>query len=326
MLKIGLDISEKEYRELPYPSYSTLSNIKDNGRKALSGIKEDISEIDPIIIGSIVDKVITEDRYPENMVIINKKPSGKPLKIIKSLVERNDLIDPINVLSAKNKDIILQELDNEEYYKTSTDKMRLSKLTAYKIYANSLKDKDAYIVSSYQYNEADKIINALLLKYPWLKTKRANIIPQVKLIGKINGTEVKGMLDFVYIDEENNRIVPFDLKTGMKAHNNFFQGGYLDYNYYIQASMYSELLAQNINTHKIDNFRFMYCGRADLLPIIYEVNDESLQLGMTGFKYDNKYYPGVHELLDEYNYYIEYPNGKYNYGYDQDIVEIDVSK
>ena len=33
MTKLGLDISEKEYRDLPYPSYSLLSDYQKNAER-----------------------------------------------------------------------------------------------------------------------------------------------------------------------------------------------------------------------------------------------------------------------------------------------------
>ena len=148
--RLGLNITEQEYRNLSYPSYSLLSSISKYGPDAIYGERVDISDLDGIVIGSLVDSIITDGGLPENLVVIDKKPTGKPLDILKALAERNDLQDP-NLLSVKNHDIIEEELDRFEYYKTSTFKVRLQKLKNYSKYAKALSNPNSFIVSDYQY-------------------------------------------------------------------------------------------------------------------------------------------------------------------------------
>lgn len=331
-INIGLKISEQEYRELKYPSYSMLSSVSKVNALAVGGTKEDIGDLDSIIIGSLVDSIITDGGTPSNVVVLSKKPTGKPLKIIKALYKRTDLANKY-ILSVKNKKMILEELDREEYYQSSSYNLRLSKLTQYSIYARALSKfgDNAMFATKYQINEANALVYNLYTRFPFLKEKE-NIIFQLKLLGKINNIEVKGMLDFIYINHKQKLIIPFDLKTGMGVHNTFFEKGYLGWNYYIQASMYKHILEQNIrkynselDEYKIDNFRFMYCGRMDRLPIIYKVTDKLHDAGFDGFKYNNKTYPGVNELLEEYEYYKNNPNCVYKKGFDTDEVVFDDS-
>ena len=329
MIPIGLDINEKDYRSLPYPSYSLLSGLSKNGPLSMYGTKLDISDLDSIIIGSIVDSLVTDGKVPDNMVIIDKKPSNKALAIIKSLADRKDLKDPY-LLSVKNEKQIKEECDALEYYKTSNIKDRVGYLKKYNKYVKAIVEhgEDAMIVSSYQYNEALALTNALFTKFPFLT--ESNIIPQVKIIGEVNGIKIKGMLDFIVIDHENKNIIPYDLKTGMGVHNNFFENGFINWGYYIQSSLYKELLTQHIrayhveyNDYTIDNFRFMYCGRKDRLPIIYRVTDKWHLAGLQGFKLENKKFTGVYELLEEFDYYQKNPNALYRKGYDNGEIDFE---
>ncbi len=325
--QLGLQITEKEYRELPYPSYSLLSGLSKLGPNAIYGLKEDISDLDSIVIGSIVDSLVTEGGPPDNLVIIDKKPSHKALMIIKSLLNRTDLKDEY-LLSVKNKKQIEEECNTVEYYKTSSIEQRIKYLKKYNKYAKALQKhgNDAMIVSSYQYKEAWELANNIFAKFPFLLND--NVIGQVKIIGKVNDIEIKGMLDFIYVNHEKKTIAPFDLKTGMGTHDTFYERGFLNWRYYIQASLYKELLTQAIvgtelEGYEILNFRFMFCGRTDRLPIIYTVNPKWHEAGLKGFELDGKKHAGVYELLEDYKYYVERPNAIYRRGFDKPEVEFD---
>lgn len=324
-MQLGLQITEKEYRQLPYPSYSLLSGLSKGGPIAMYGEKEDISDFDSIIIGSIVDALITEGHPPDNMVIIDKKPSNKALAIIKALSRRTDLPDTY-LLSVKNKTQIKEECDSLEYYKNASTEQRIKHLKKYTKYVKAISKHgdDAMIISSYQWSEANELVKNILHRFPFLL--EPNVIGQVKIVGKIDGFEIKGMLDFIVVDDENKVIHPFDLKTGIGSHNTFFDRGFINWRYYLQSSLYKELLAQAIigtkyEDYKINNFRFLFCGRDDRLPIIYVVTDKWHKAGLNGFTYKNQYHPGVYEMLEDYQYYLEHPNALYRKGYDSTEVE-----
>jgi hypothetical protein len=158
-----------------------------------------------------------------------------------------------------------------------------------------------------------------------------NIIGQIKLVTKVFGIDIKGMLDFVYISHKKKTVVPFDLKTGYRSYIDFFKTGYLGWNYYIQASLYKMLLQQVLSTHpilkdyKVDNFRFMYCGREDKLPAIFKVTDKQHEAGLSGFTFNAEKYEGVAELAQEYAYYKQRPNNRYKMGYDAVEIAFDDS-
>lgn len=326
-MEIGLQVTEKEYRALPYPSYSLLSGLSKNGPISLYGEKIDISDLDGIIIGSIVDSLVTEGKPPDNMVVIDKKPSNKALAILKALADRTDL-PGVYLLSVKNKAIIKEECDSLAYYPKASTEQRIKYLKRYNKYVKALTKfgNDAMIVSSYQYHEANALTKSIFDKFPILGDP--NILGQVKVVGEINGTEIKGMLDFIYIDHENKEITPYDLKTGIGTHNTFFERGFLGWNYYIQSSLYKVLLTQviaktSLKDYTINNFRFLFCGRTDRLPIMYKVSDKWHEAGLKGFEVENKKYAGVYSLLEDYNHYVEHPNALYRRGYDNSEIDFD---
>ena len=82
--KIGLDISEENYRDLPYPSYSLLSDIAKNGGEIVNGRRnEDVNEMDGVMVGKLVDNLLTENKYPDNFYVVKKIPTGKAKDVLK---------------------------------------------------------------------------------------------------------------------------------------------------------------------------------------------------------------------------------------------------
>ena len=325
---IGLQITEEEYRKLPNPSYSLLSAISKEGPLAMYGVKNDISDLDSIIIGSITDSLVTQFKDPDNMVVVDKKPSTKALDIIKNICKRTDLVDTVNVLSLKNITQINEECISQGYYDGSTPDKKVGFLKKYNKYARAYAayGDDIMLTSAYQYQTAKTLSNNILLRYQFLTD--SNTIGQVKLLGNVKGVEFKGMLDFIYIDDTNKIIYPFDLKTGIGRHDEFFEKGFLTWNYFIQASLYKTILEEaKENTiykdYTVENFRFLYCGRKDFLPIIYKVTDKWHIAGLEGFTYKDQEYKGVYDLIDEYQYYLGQPNSFYRKGYDTDEVLFD---
>lgn len=322
---IGLDITEKEYRALKYPSYSLLSSMQKVGRDAIYGERQDLSDLDGIIIGTLVDAYLSDGVFPSNIVTITKKPSGNALKAIKGVAARvGELVDKDDVLSPSNNAILLDEMDKNSYRPKSPSSQRLHALRNYRDYANTLvSTEDPLIVSVYQMNIANDLISQIQTRFPWVNVEHEDYYPQVKLTGEVDGVEFKGMLDFIMVDKVNKLIYPYDIKTGSKEHYRFLETSYLQWNYYIQAGLYKELLMQNAPPgYKVMDFRFVYCSRKDFLPIVYRVNEDRNREAWQGFTHNGIVYPGIHELITEYKYYKANPKAMYKYGYETGEVEL----
>lgn len=328
-MQLGLTMDEKGYRQIPLPSYSALSNIAKENRSMVSLDRTgDISDLDGIIIGTLTDSIICGDDTLAKSFIINNKPSGKPLEILKKLSEREDLKDPKNILSPSNTPMLLEELDSVEYYKSSSFENRMKHLKKYNAYAKALAStkNEGLIISRYQAATAIRSASRLTWRFPFLKDE--NTLFQVKLIGEVNGHKVKCMLDAIYIDHSTKTIVPYDIKTGINPYNLFFVSGFLGFNYYLQSSLYHLLLTLYIKEHPelsdytIGNFRFLYCSRKDFLPIQYKVTESLLDMGLEGFTYQGTKFQGVYELLEEYAYKEEHPNNPFIKGFDGDEIDL----
>lgn len=320
---IGLfNISELEYRDLPYPSYSLLSDIRKNGVNVIDGTRNlDINELDGVMVGKLVDNLLTEDKLPDNFYVVKKKPTAKAKMIIKSLAKLHYLLPNKDIIfSEENKDIILKLCNAAGYYmpkKNDTTQKRLDGLINYQDYFDILvkAPQNSFIISDYLYYESKQVVKVLKEEFPWLDNPREGIeiIPQIKLLGEVNGIKIKGMLDFIIIDNINKTITPYDLKTGSYPAKDFIEKGYLGWNYYIQASLYKILLSNEIAKHpiykdyKVQEFSFMYCSRMDKSTSTTVVNNDMHLECLEGFEFDGNYYTGLNELLTIYS---DYKNNK----------------
>lgn len=317
-IQLGLQISEAEYRNIPVPSYSYLADMgKAELEKPGSSIdivkygvkREGIVDLLGVIIGTIVDSNITDGKNPDNLIVIEKKPTGKMLGITRAFVSGKYLLpNSTDILAKINDDSINDICEVFKYKKKYKD--RVDGFRNYEEYVETLdKYQDPYVVSKYEFNIAMRTLKSLRKEYPFLSNPKhfnLEMLSQVKLKGIVHGQECKGMLDMVFINHSKKVIVPFDLKTGRVEHSLFFEGCYLGWLYYIQAALYRRLLMLEILKHPILKdytilpFRFMYCGRSDFKPIIYEVSNLQDMMAMEGFKNGSISYPGVESLLDIY--------------------------
>lgn len=333
-IKIGLDITEKEYRELPYPSYSLLSDIKKNGVEVINGVRNpDIGDLDGVMFGKLVDDLLTENKLPDNLHVIDKKPSGKAKEILKALVKNiHKMPNKRSLFHKDNLDIINGVCKRLEYYKAgkkdnfddnseALKNKRISGLKNYKKYCKILMSSknidDDFIITSFLYNEALKVVNELKKAYPFLTDGSVQIIPQVKLASIVGGIMTKGMLDFVVIDHNEKTITPWDLKTGSYNAENFTEKGYIGWNYYLQSSLYLELLWNELRVdpeilkdYTLNSFHFMYCGRFEKVPAVFEVKATQIKEGRSGFNLvrinehgdeEKIYQEGVLDLLKMYS-------------------------
>lgn len=320
---LGLQITEKEYRDLPFPSYSLFSDMEKHGPEIVNGKKnEDISELDGIMVGSMVDSILTCNKLPDDFHVIKKKPTGKAKQVLKVLAEYlNHLPDPNDLFSEKNEDIINKCCEAIKYHKASkksTPEILLEKrkkgLLNYKEYFEliSTVPKDSFIISEYLNYQANKCVKTLIKEFPHLFNDKIpneeglRIIAQTKLLGKVGGIEIKGMMDLIVIDDENKVITPIDLKTGAYSANSFYEEGFIGWNYYLQCGLYKELLIQNLKKHpiysdyEVDNFVFVYCSRMDFTVGTLEVNSDMNYNSFHGFDFEGVYKKGLYEIIDEY--------------------------
>ena len=342
---IGLDITEKEYRDLPYPSYSLLSDVSKNGPQVIGGARNtDIGELDGVIVGKIVDSILTDKKVPENLFKVKKTPSGKVKAILKALAYNAEMMpNPNKLLSKENEEIIDNICEKVKYLKTKESRLKgiknyedyyevikkVIKENKYNPDENNASLEDSMIVSDYLYNVSVYLAKKLKKEFEYFFGDKINksreVFYQVKIIGEIKNVKFKGMLDGLVIDHVNKTIIPFDLKTGSYPANKFIEKGLIGWNYYIQAALYTALLEQYIDTHhpeykeyKMDSFKFIYADRLNSKETLYfdtknienfndsAMNKNLLQNISTFEEYEIK---SVSDLIDVYKKHIDDNSG-----------------
>lgn len=282
---LGLDITEEEYRKIPYPSYSFFSDLEKVGMKPelLDPTKKNnIDDLDGIIYGKYVDSLLLENKEPDNLIVVKKKPSSKPKKILKALKRNINLLSNKDIFHEDNKELIMELCDSLKYYhspKKRTYEQRVAALKNYEEYFNKY-EPEKFIITEYMYNSAIKAVNSLK-HLDIFANPEIEVIPQVKLTGIFSNIKVKGMLDMVVIDHKNKTITPVDLKTGSTGSGNFIKNGYIGWNYYIQSRLYSYLLASElkfknnseIKDYEIQSFKFIYYDRLKNDWIVFDSKD-----------------------------------------------------
>jgi len=321
---IGLQISELEYRELPYPSYSLLSDMSKVGSSAIDGVRNtDINELDGVMVGKLVDNLLTENKLPDNFYVVKKKPTGKAKDILRVLAKtRQYHPNKTELLHPDNHDLINKCCDTIKYNSGSRSVKRIDGLKNYQDYYNVLinSPEDSFIISDYLYYQAKQCVKIIRDVYPYIIDGFGGnkVIAQVKLLGEVNKCQVKGMLDFVVIDDISETITPYDLKTGSYPATEFLNNGYLGWNYYIQSALYYELFKEEIKKHpiyknyRVDPFKFVYVSRMDGSHCEFIVPKTMHHIALNGWEVTEKQEDGtfvkkprkgVHTLLNEYNYY-----------------------
>lgn len=283
--ELALDITEKEYRELPYMHYSALSRYAKEGFSALESIEEKI-ESPSLKFGSMVDTLITEgfDVFNNKFLVVEEVLSSEGVKnIVKDLFnlykdKYTKLLDipKTEVLSIaklqgfrnnwKDETIYKHIIDNgESYYallnlsQTKTIVSADDFTKAIRTY-NTLKES----ASTRSYFKADDVFNNNLKRYY-----------QLKFVHDYLEVKCKIMLDLVIVNYEEKVIIPIDLKTtSLKEWD--FPKAYVNYRYDLQASLYWSVLNDIIKEDsyfkdfELKPFRFICINKDNLKPLVWE--------------------------------------------------------
>jgi hypothetical protein len=331
-----MNMTEKEYRAYPAVSYSRLSDIEKVGILAVNANVASIGKLRGVVLGSIVDDVISNklNEMPDYIVTVDKIPGSGTIteKAIESIVDTFDFVD----FTELDKDdlehhlgvnrFMLNGMNSSNYY---------AKLLNYKEFINASKavNEDTQIITKFDFSIAKKAIKRLrslpLFHYGFIDDSVSTLIYQMKLLAKVNGIEIKCMLDAIEIDHDRKVITPIDIKTGAMGKSDFasfFYQAYLKYNYYIQAGLYRKILLEYFKNHpiyydyEVGNFMFIYSTtnpKTSLLEenlFIHTIDQKMYLDSFKGFAYEENGKPGIKvgigELLKFYkDNKIELPIG-----------------
>ena len=288
---LGLQITEEEYRDLPYFSYSTISDYATRGHKALYEKKPFLNKRGPTI-GSILDSMIsTNNSHPDNIFILENEniPSENLQNIIKYFIENSEkLPDSLWNCTEAQKGTLLAGALNENYgqsWKTDTilTKIIQSCHLYYSTLKNTLNVYKPLIVSQEFYEAAVDAwetlkINPYVLSYFQENEdpNKGDIIKfydQVKIVHP--NLNLKGMLDRVIINYTKNLIIPIDFKTISFDERDFVKTNFISFGYDIQGYVYTELIHSlqrdipELSNFSIQDFEFIVINTDNLSPLIF---------------------------------------------------------
>lgn len=284
-----LDITEQEYRDLPYISYSKLSRFMSLGFEGLSKLDDKI-ESPSLTFGSMVDCMITEPMEFKNRFYVGdiKEPSEKLKTIAIVIREFEENCSFNNMLEDVPDELINEVGTNFEYDLRLKPASRVTKIReSITDYYNALvKCGKRTLVSSQMFFDAKKCVDELKTSIVTSKyfgdDSNLELIYQPKFVETIEGIKFKAMFDCLYIDHENKRIGIVDLKTSMHKNECYFFENYLKYHYYIQSKLYNAILSEcikdtELSDYSINMFMFAFINANNHLAIMY-VDSCSLSL------------------------------------------------
>ena len=318
-----MDITEKEYRQLPMNSYSSFKDFLFSKiyyyRKYVlkEKMKNDLEFKENVQFGQLVDCLLLEDDSFEDRYMVSTavKPSGQMQDFSESFA--NMVIENTNEFGTfcGNYETIMDMAYNIAGFKRdkldTVKKRFLTDKEGYDYAMELIQKGDKAVITSEDLEYAITLVDYLrnhdytsvLLNfnggYQGMSCKR-----QMKLTGTIDGMDVKMMADFVWFDHETYTIDPYDLKVGENTDNFAYQ--YLRMKYYIQNYVYTELLRQNFPDWEVRPVTFLSVDRyKQNSPILYRTTENHLADAYNGFKVNGREYKGVKDIILDLQWHNE---------------------
>jgi hypothetical protein len=309
--------TEKEYRAHPAINFSSLSDLDTSpGLYLRNRSKKSKHDGDKIYfhIGSALDCLITdsEEEFNKQFVIGTvDAPSGMMLNFCDTYIHSK--IDGLSDQDAQHQAYqksgyrISKARVWEECNKGIGIQYINEKLEAYP--ATYLSREDGNLVKRmYEsinsnpkvvYYFRDKNIKGIERKF------------QFPILFNACGAEAKALLDLLFIDHNEKKVYPIDLKTTGKRVEEFNKS-FVSFKYYLQAAYYSEAVRQWMQTqtmigvhdysdYTIENFQFVVVSKKGYgIPLIFKTTDHDLHCGRHGGVVKGlDYKRGYEQLIDD---------------------------
>lgn len=308
--KAFLDMSEEAYRRLKAIHYSQLSNYYSNGYKTLF---EEKKITDAMVFGSLVDCLFTDSiNFGNKFKVMNTKlPTEGIMKVINLMLEKN----PTSKFEELTNLFIIQCCNEVEYGKSYKDETKVKYISDYSTYYNyRIESKNKQVVSSEDYELAIKAVEAIkrdekiteLLKYD----ENTDIIYQAKVLTGFGDKQVKCMFDIIKLDFTDKTITPIDLKTSSNIED-AFELNFYTYNYWIQATLYSENLRLKLDELGLQDwsilpFEFIVINKENRQPLIWTFENNLLGMNERFQSPYGKPLPKWQEIRDEVLLRLQY--------------------
>lgn len=315
---ISWKVDEPTYRADSAYSYSTISKFNREGFSKLESLFDRV-ETPSLLFGSLVDTLLTdgEDAFNKRFFVATFPPINQDfIPIVNAIKE--ELSDKHKSLTTISDSDIVGYLDRFDIYQnnwkpeTKANKFRDN---ANGYYQMLLLCDGKTLVSSEMAQDARECVEVLRTHEAtnWYFRKDNNFdgierLYQLKFKGEYEGIKLKGMMDLAVIDHKNKLIIPCDLKTSYKPEYQFYKS-FIEWNYFIQAQLYSELLKQNIakdeyfKDFKILPYRFIVINNKLRNPKIWEFIHN---FAITDVQIGDVKLPNWRGIVKQLDYYLKY--------------------
>lgn len=302
-------------------SYSRLSDFDRNGPQAL--IRKSQVDNKGIKHGSIVNDLLVE-KLTNELLFSNRYyiyDDNKPTAMLGQLCD----IILINYEKLPDKETVLKIVKNNSFWNNITkEETLIAKFNTNEFWEYlkiQFKIRDKLVITLDEHNSAKKTVNTLLT-HEYSKNifyndfENYHELPFQIIYNKFT---FKGILDIFQIDHKNKKVYMIDLKTGSGKSETFLKS-FIDYRYYYQGAIYRKAFEYfcnkfNLINYTLENFKFLFIGKSENIPIIFEFTEKWNQAAIKGFKTKSGYfYTGIDENLEKV--YYHWKNNKYDFSKD----------
>jgi hypothetical protein len=302
-------------------SYSRLSDFDRNGPQAL--IRKSDVENKGIKHGSIVNDLLVE-KLTEEPLFSNRYyiyDENKPTATLGTLCD----IILNNYDSLPKLDVILKIVKNNGFWSgVKVEETLIAKFNTNEFWEYlkiQFKIKDKLVITFNEHLSAKNTVNTLL-SHEYSKNIFYNDLENYHELPfeiEYKRFKFKGILDIFQIDHKNKKVYMIDLKTGAGKSETFLKS-FIDYRYYYQGAIYRIAFKYfcdkfNLVDYTLENFKFLFIGKSENIPIIFEFTEKWNQAAIKGFKTKSGYfYTGIDENLEKV--YYHWKHNKYDFSKD----------
>jgi hypothetical protein len=293
-------IREDNYRGFPALNNSKLSRLASSP----ASVNIDTPPTDSMILGSIVDNMLTKGVYGDEFVVATvDKPAG----------QMGDFCDYyLEEMLADNPDAAVVAYTRVGFKRDSLEKVmqKFEEGIAKEYYRQLLKAQGKTLVSMDMIAKATKVSNRVLttpeicdLFVNGKKREGIEIVHQLPITFELPEAIGlgKALLDVVVIDHNKETVEIYDLKTTSDSSSRF-RSSYMKWKYYLQASYYYYGM-KSISKYTVKGFKFITVSTIFNEPaVMWECSNEDLMIGANGIErpYSNERVKGWRELVNEY--------------------------
>lgn len=316
-----LNLSEEDYHALPCWSYSLIAKYAKGGFESLATLHDRTQPTPSMEFGSLLDSMLTRGRKTLDEYVVY---SGSPVPP----AEKNALAVLYKATGAKRLEDISDGMldavtEGCQYYPRWSLMKKREHLENcsdyYDVIASGKK-----VVSGADWDDALQMTR-IFRSDPYLKTlfgtrstEDVEYVYQSQfmtdwILPSGRRVSVKIMPDLLVVDRREKTVQPVDLKTS-SAPAWKFKDNFLDFCYYIQATLYSDVLSllmagdEEYARYAVLPYLFTDISRSDMIPVTYRYDQtdpaqrDGLQFESNGKVYK---YKSWQTLLDEIASYEE---------------------